>query len=59
MLDIKWQVRTSLFFDLGLGMEAPQPATDRWGRDPESFPRDGEVRLNVEGEDAYGDTTVI
>ena len=59
MLDIKWQVRTSLFFVIGSGMEVPQPVTDRWGRDPESFPGDGEVRLNMEGEDAYGDTTVI
>ena len=27
-----------LFFILGAGVAAPQPATDRWGRIPEQFP---------------------
>ena len=32
------QARTSWFFILGVGVAAPQPATNCWGRIPEQFP---------------------
>ena len=42
-------------------MAAPQLATDHGGRIPEQFPRDGEVRINVEGtqNEEHGDMKVL
>ena len=50
-----------LFFIIGAGMAAPQLATDHWGRIPEQFPWDGEVRINTEGaeNEEHGDMTVL
>ena len=50
-----------LFLIIGAGMAAPQHATDHWGRIPEQFPWNGEVRINVEGADREedGDVTVL